>query len=172
MSRLTPSDVDRMVDLYTRQLLACSEIAPLFKCSRQRVWQLLKARGVERKDGGIEVKCAVCGSIVTRTRRRVRTTRQPYCSPACYAAFISRPDYQVNRQSCRRAVAILSGLTPWLHGYVVHHEDGNQGNNDLSNLFAFRTHAEHMTYHRSSLPTLAFSAAHRRWQEIVNPKFS
>ncbi len=47
----------------------------------------------------------------------------------------------------------------------MHHEDGNNENNVINNLWAFKTQAEHMRYHRGG-KSIAIKGSTRKWEDV------
>lgn len=162
---------DEMRRMYERELLSCDHIAKVYGCTRQRVWQILKAAGVQTVDHKRLVKCHVCGKEVQRHRSQVRKSRRQYCSTACYAAHVGSSAYQEHRQSSRIARAIAESLYEMQPEYQVHHLDGNQRNNELSNMVIFHSAHDHHTYHRSSRPVQAYSLSKREMVTLVNDRY-
>lgn len=157
--------------MYECELLSCDHIAKAYGCTRQRVWQLLRAAGVETTDHKRLARCHVCGEEVLRHRYQVRKSRKQYCGPGCYAKHVSSGDYQEHRHSSRVARAIAEKLYDMRPEYEVHHLDGNQRNNTLSNMVVFHSAHDHHTYHRSSRPVQAFSLSRREMVTLINNRY-
>lgn len=63
--------------------------------------------------------------------------------------YLRNPEYEAWRTGQRIARIILSEHLhrELISGEVVHHIDGNNRNNDLSNLMLFKNSSEHIAYH-------------------------
>jgi hypothetical protein len=82
-----------------------------------------------------------------------------YCNMQCYADSLAQHPYVPWRQGCRRARAIVAqyyGLHP---DQIVHHKDGDNRNNDLSNLMVFASNADHVAHHRGRTVAVLFDGA-------------
>lgn len=137
MRSLTPRAV-----LLRQQGWTQARIAQHFGVSRPAVCRYLKYRAAgkpTRKPRQLR-PCTYCHSTLTPLK---------FCSPACYHASYKKAPYIQNRHGQRlgrKTVAYFLGPLP--HRSVVHHEDRNTLNNAPQNLWLFRTHAEHQSYHR------------------------
>ena len=145
-----PQDI---VVLYTVQHLSCSGISKLSGITRQEVWKILRSEGINTskgKDGGtrVAVNCDFCGKEIQITRFKWRRSAKHFCSNACYFASIENPGYHPWRQGQRLARAIISQYFTLQEGNIVHHKDGDNRNNDRSNLAVYQSQANHMNHHR------------------------
>jgi hypothetical protein len=148
--RLKPQDI---VALATIQHLAPSQIAPIAGISRQAVWKALKRQGVitGKGPGGltrVQYLCDFCGNPSEMTRARWRNSSKHFCCEACYFASLENPGYHPWRQGQRLARAIVSQYFHINDGNVVHHKNGDNHNNDRSNLAVFRSQSDHIKHHR------------------------
>lgn len=147
--RIDPSAHRDIIEAYTIDLWPCSEIAEILHVSRQTVWKFLKKHGIDTSDHKLDVSCTTCSLVFKRTRKRVRTQLNHFCSSDCYSAFLDagKTNYNGTRHGqriARRLVADLFDLHP---EHVVHHEDRNTMNNQLSNLKVFACASDHIKYH-------------------------
>jgi hypothetical protein len=137
-----------MVSLYTQKHMTMRKIAAVAGVSAAWVCQCLHAAGIKREDGTqVTCLCDSCGSTFSRLRSRARAKRL-FCSDACYSEYLRSPGYVQSRQgqrNARKAVASIYGPLP--SGSVVHHEDGNDHNIEITNLKLFASHSDHMRYH-------------------------
>jgi len=148
---LKPQDV---VVLYTIQHLSCAQIAPIAGVSRQWIWRILKTCGVDtgKGEGGatrVKFECDFCGKPSEMHRARWRSNIKHYCCEPCYFASLENPGYHPWRQGQRLARAIVSQYFNLQNGNVVHHKDGDNRNNDRSNLAIYQFQADHMNHHRN-----------------------
>jgi len=149
-STLRPQDV---VVMSTVQHLAPSEIALISGVSRQWVWKILRQNGVNTAKGPggatrVMVECSTCGRVYEVTRRRWRDATNHYCSKDCYYASRYNPNYYQWRHGTRIARVIVSQYFNILPEHVVHHKDGDERNNDRSNLSVFASQSDHTKHHR------------------------
>jgi hypothetical protein len=56
-----------------------------------------------------------------------------------------------------------------IDGYIIHHMDGNTDNNNINNLAAFKSHSDHMAFHRFR-PTEALLGSTGKWERIVRSR--
>ena len=148
---LKPQDV---VVFYTVQHLSCAQIAPIAGISRQQVWKILKEQGINtsKGEGGatrVKYECDFCGKPSEMFRARYRNNIKHYCSPECYFAAIENPGYHPWRQGQRLARAIVAQYFDLQPDHVIHHKDGDNRNNDRSNLTVYSSQADHMNHHRN-----------------------
>lgn len=127
------------------------EVADTFGVSRQRIYQLRRENNINIHRP-IEKICKKCGKEFTVNRSRARNKEGVYCSTSCYIDDRREfADYQPNRQGQRIARKTIEqslgySLPDWC---VVHHEDGDNANNNLDNLTVFPSQTEHLRYHHS-----------------------
>lgn len=144
-SKLPPQDV---VYHYTVNHLTYEEIGKLYGVTRQAVYKVIKKQGITTQQGEhVDCECAYCGKSFTKTRKRWKSTMYHYCSENCYFASRENPAYLPWRQGLRLARAIVGQHFQLQPGHVVHHVDGNNHNNNLSNLWVFASNAEHTAFH-------------------------
>jgi hypothetical protein len=162
-----------IVMMYTVDFLSCGEIGEKIGCSRVRIHQILNGLGVDtsKRQRKAEVPCAICSKPVLKHKCQLKVNRKNYCSHECYHKAIASPGYQQWRQGTRYAREIVNKVFRLDPGNVVHHMDGDQGNNSKPNLFVFETAADHGAYHRSSRPIRAFSLKEFDWVTLENTKF-
>ncbi len=146
---LKPQDV---VAMATIQHLSPAQISNLVGISRQRVWKILKKSGVNTSKGPggitwVKCICPFCGKEFEIRRERWRNSEQHFCSKECYYASRENPGYHPWRQGQRLAKAIVSQYFHLEPENIVHHKDGNNRNNDRSNLLVFANHSDHMKFH-------------------------
>lgn len=147
-----------LVVLVNQIQLPMDEIETRTGLTRQGIWKRLKRAGVlvpRRAPGGAPSKvtiraCAFCGASVKRYKKRMIRQNQlnVFCNESCYVASLEQHPYEEWRQGTNLARAIVANHFPLERGQIVHHKDGDQRNNDLSNLMVFATQAQHMAFHR------------------------
>lgn len=137
----------RIITWYTVDHLTLAEIGRLIGMSKTAVMKRLHKAGITREHGTWATKpCAWC-SVEVRRHRRNLSAEQWYCTVEHYYASRENPDFQEWRHGGRLARAIVAQHYPIARGHVVHHKDGNQRNNDRSNLMVFASQADHLAYH-------------------------
>lgn len=114
-------------------------IARHLGCSAMGVKKYLNRVGVDTRVKLIEVKCYVCGKSVNRNRARVRTNRKNFCGRQCYWKHLESVSSVRSRNGLRHARKKVARYMKLDHEMVVHHEDGNELNNELKNLVDFIT---------------------------------
>ncbi len=149
---LRPQDV---VVLSTIQHLSPSQIAPIAGVSRQAVWKILQNEGVNTSKGPggatrVKYECDFCGKPFEMTRARWRNSMKHFCSTTCYFASLENPRYHPWRQGQRLARAIISQYFEIPEGAVIHYKDGDERNNNLSNLAVYASQGDHMANHRNN----------------------
>lgn len=98
------------------------------------------------------LRCALpsCGKpLPPKLRSQVRGRRH-FCSREHYWESVRKrgANYRPHRQGQRIARAAVSKYFALKQGHIVHHRDGNNRNNSLSNLAVFSSQAQHMAFHR------------------------
>ncbi len=138
-----------LVDLYTVKHLTLRQIAGIVGMSAPGVMARLRRAGVRASDGTwVNAACAFCGQQVKKSRAVARQHLKSYCNSECYYASLEANPYRPWRQGSRVARALVAQHFALDPDHIVHHEDGDQRNNDLANLRVFASQADHMAYHR------------------------
>ena len=148
----TKNDLDRQTleILYLDKCMRVTEIAKLTNKTRQRIWQLLKQYNIHNEN--MTIACLFCGDKFSAPRSAIRSGAGKYCCADHYNEHRREVnDYQPCREGQRIARRVIEAYLghPLPMGFIVHHEDGNQRNTDLKNLFVFPSHALHLQYHHA-----------------------
>jgi transposase-like protein len=152
--RLTDSEKVNIIKAYETDLIPMIELAKQHGVTRQCIHKLLRKAGVDTSKTGaanIEVSCTVCGTMFKKKRCQVRKAQHVFCSEACYFAWLKHGNGNpliMHRNCSRIARSIVSKYFALRPGNIVHHEDRNQYNNELSNLRVFACQGDHIRYHR------------------------
>lgn len=142
-------DTDYLVKLYTIDHLTLREIGKRVKLSAPGVNKRLRKAGITSDQGEhCTVICDFCGKEFDRTRKRAKAIGAKYCSMACYSAGITSPQSHLWRHGQRLARLIVAQHFDLQPGHVVHHKDGDDRNNDRSNLAVYASQAAHVSMHR------------------------
>jgi hypothetical protein len=96
----------------------------------------------------LEIECSNCGKYFHRYALIAKARIRNFCSYECYWGFIHNPNYLQNRHGQRIGRKKISKYFSFSKKNVVHHKDGNDLNNEISNLAVFKDHGHHMNYHR------------------------
>jgi hypothetical protein len=144
-------DTQDIVLMYTVQHLTSEEIGKIIGMSRTAICKRLKKWGIDSKMGTwVRVVCSFCGCdwIVQRsTWRNWKPDEHHYCRSACYYAARENSSYHPWRHGQRLARAIVAQYFDLQSDQIVHHEDGDNHNNDRANLKVFANQSDHMRYH-------------------------
>lgn len=162
-------DVDLAKVLYEEGLLSCEMIGREMGVTRQAVYEALMKAGVDTRKRDRVVRCAGCGGGVVRSRARIRGVERVFCGDVCRREWTKRGDFQAERVGSRRAKEVIGAVLGENAWFVAHHVDGNPGNNDRENLWAFRTQGDHMMYHRGGVG-VAFVLREGIWKEVRKEK--
>jgi hypothetical protein len=139
-----PGFLDLNVVRYWRAGYSLRMIGGLYGASAMGVKKHLNRLGVDtgRVCLHFETICAHCGRVcrVPRYRYRVALERPWYCSQGCRVGVSGGRAF-----GGRRVISVFLRLR---RGWVVHHEDGDDGNNELANLIVFRGQGDHLRWHR------------------------
>ena len=138
------ADVIKRYNNYER----VTEIANSYNVSRQAIIKLLRKSGVDTSKHRIQAECKTCGGQLLRNRRKLATTNSLFCCRECYYSFLHRLNFKPSRNGCREAVKIVAQYFCLRPDNVVHHVDGDQSNNELSNLMVFENPKDHLRHHR------------------------
>src|SRR3990167_6670628 len=142
-------DTDLLARLYTKDHLTLRQIAVKVGISATAVSGRLTRIGVTAKDGvWITRRCAYCGEPVQRPRSRSRGKLRVFCNDEHYYALLGDSGYTPWRHGSRLARAIVAQHFDLQPEQIVHHKDGDQRHNDLSNLAGSASHANHMGHRR------------------------
>ncbi len=139
-----------VVVMYTAQHLSSCEIQRLIGMSRTGIMKRLRKAGVTTNQGEwVNVACDFCGGQYRLVRSRWRKAEKHYCKTECYYAALENPGYHPWRQGQRLARAIISQYFTLQENNVIHHKDGDNRNNDRSNLAVYQSQSDHMNHHRN-----------------------
>jgi len=142
-------DVNAIVRWYTKDHLTCQEIADKVGVTRQSIANRLRRAHVTSEQGEwAETRCAFCSTQIRVTRKRWRTHTRVFCNAEHYYALLGDSGYTPWRHGSRLARAIVAQHFDLRSEQIVHHKDGDQRHNDLSNLAVYASHADHMAHHR------------------------
>jgi hypothetical protein len=158
-------DYSPSIEMYQTQLMSCQMIADYFKVSRQTIFKYLRQHGVSTAKHKISINCEICQKEILKPRCYTRKTTHHFCSRKCYYTWINNPNYNQHRQGQRIAREVFEQSVGFSHDWVLHHVDGNNDNNDISNLWAFKTNSDHMRYHRGG-ESLALIGSLGLWQVV------
>ena len=146
--RLSNKQKVDIVEAYSIHLTPATELADKYGVTRQGIYKILKASGVDTTKKLIPVSCTVCGKILYRNKARIRRQLNHFCSPECYGSFLKAGTTPVNsRHGQRIARTIVSQHFQLQDLHVVHHESHNQLDNSLDNLRVFACQGDHIRYH-------------------------
>lgn len=148
--RLKESEKHEIVGLYVDELVPMIELAEKYGKTRQGIWKILKVRGVNTTKRKLEVQCKWCEKVFDRTKGRIRSQKYHFCCTDCYYSYIGEIgiNYKPNRHGQRIGRMKVSEYFELLPGMVVHHEDGDDMNNQIENLKVFANNGDHVRYHR------------------------
>lgn len=127
------------------------EVADHLGITRVRLWQICKAHGI-KPHRPVERICAYCGGKFFSKRSVVRDGGGLYCNDKCYHGHRNEvSDYFPSKQGRRKSRKVIEGWLgfPLPDGFVVHHEDGDNDNFVIGNLFVFPAHSAHLKYHHA-----------------------
>lgn len=143
-----PAKTSDLAFMYTQQHLTLRQIAVLVGMSAAGVNKRLKKLGIKYQESAwVLVNCGTCGQQIRRTRSDWRKNIESYCNDECRNVYLSNPEYNQSRSGQRQARAIVSQFFDLQPGHVVHHEDSNDNNNEISNLKVFANNSDHLKYH-------------------------
>lgn len=129
------------------------EIGKEYGTTRQAVYYFVKKYGLLVKDAeNVAFKCDTCGKDSTVTRKRFKRSIKHFCSMECYKGYLRNSEYIQSRTGQRHGREVVEkyyGRILQL-GEVVHHVDGDNTNNDISNLIVFKSHSEHLEHHHKA----------------------
>jgi predicted P-loop ATPase len=141
---------EELEKLYLVDHLTMQQIGNKFGFTRAWICRLAKKYGIDAsKAERFDVKCDICGTVFSTTRKRFTKSIKHFCRKDCYTRYLNNDEYKQNRTGQRRARKVVEeALGRSLRiGEIVHHEDGDNMNNELDNLKLFGSHSEHLAYH-------------------------
>lgn len=156
MRKITVKQELEIVRAYEIDLARCSELAEKYGITRAGIHRLLKRNGVDATKGGVncrhDVTCKHCGGTFNVNRARLRSAKNLYCSKKCWLAHLDNIKIgKLSRAGLYQARKALLNAGVWAHlapKVVVHHVDGNDNNNAISNLEIYATQGDHLRMHR------------------------
>lgn len=153
--RVVPLSMElEIVKAFEVDLVRIVDLAKMYGISRQGMYKLLKRNGVDTTKSGEnawhEVSCRTCGAIIKRRRATLRNQENHYCNNKCYYRHLGSISIGVvtSRAGMYMARSIVSLFYEYKGGEVVHHIDGDETNNKLSNLAIFKCNGDHLLFHR------------------------
>ena len=93
------------------------------------------------------MNCAYCGSGLNLIRCKWRRSKRHFCNEHCYYASRENPAYNEWRAGQQQARASVAKYFKLEQGHIVHHKDGDNSNNALTNLAVFASQSDHMKHH-------------------------
>ena len=158
-----------LVVLVNQKRLPLAEVMAQTGMTRQGIWKRLRKAGelVKRREKGgaackvVHLPCAFCGATTTKYRKPLLQSSRmnSYCGQECYFAALESHGYEEWRQGSRLARAIVAQHFALQPDHIVHHKDGNQRHNDLSNLMVFKSQGDHVGHHRGRKVQALFDVA-------------
>lgn len=149
---LHPVQTGYLVKLYKRKGLTMSEIGLEVGMSSAGVWRRLKQAGV--RNCWIEVECGWCERVFEKPRHAWKKSEYHYCSVTCCSAATKAQHAdkayvgsKEGRERARNLVSEWFELKGGHDGHIVHHVDGDEEHNELSNLWVFKNHSDHHRWH-------------------------
>lgn len=141
---------DQLEQWYLKDHLTMQEIGAKLGRTRQAIHERMRRLGIDTAKGErFEVVCDSCHQPFTTTRKRFLAAVKHFCCHKCYTIYLHSNDYLQNRTGQRLGRIVMSDHLgrDLVIGEVVHHVDGNNLNNDISNLMLFKSHSEHILFH-------------------------
>lgn len=126
---LTNIDENMLLDLYINQKMSMRQIAKYFNCTHNLISKKLKMMNIELRSG---------------------YDKEYYKNRKCYErpSFIDGSGYVVSKTKRQHRVIMEKHLGRKLTKEEhVHHIDFDKTNNDIANLFLFKTNSLHHLYH-------------------------
>ena len=147
-------DPDRARLLWEDKLYSLQMIGNELGFSRVGIQKCLNRNGIDTSKQATwqTIKCRHCGKEIKRRRARVRNSEKQFCNEECYYNYLHNPGFYQWRHGTRIARKVLSNVFKVEQGNITHHIDGDQRNNDISNLMVFETAHDHHKWHRLDNP--------------------
>jgi hypothetical protein len=137
-----------LVELYSKQHLTLREIATKVGMSAQAICKRLRRAGVKATDGTwVTRDCEFCGKSIQVRRGVARRSIASYCNTECYYASRENLNYKPWRQGQRLARALVAQYFKLEPEHVVDHRDGDERNNNITNLRVYASQSDHMKMH-------------------------
>ena len=165
--RLTDKEKVDIIRAYETDLIPMQVLAKQHGVTRQGIFKMLVQAGVNTHKGPegasqITFSCTVCGKEGMMTRGRFRKSKHVFCGEPCYFAWLKHGNGNplvMHRNSSRQARAIISDHFALRPSNIVHHEDRNQYNNELSNLKVFANQGDHVRHHRGFIVPILWDSS-------------
>ena len=160
---------DKIIKMFTEELLSLEIIANVFNGSRMGIKLLLNRYGIDTSKKVYKVNCKVCSNIFFRNKKRINRNNKlvgNFCSQKCYFDYLnSNSIYNEPSEKPygkRQAQRISRDIIKNIYGKlpkdsVVHHIDGNEYNYQLNNLLLLDSQKSHLMIHRGyGIPIILF----------------
>ena len=157
--KLTEKEATQIAQLFCEECLPGPKIRDILHLpvSNRGMIHYIKLMGLGYpRSWQLHCICPVCGRQYT-TNRYFISHGKKYCSIGCYhqrlrdnaiGEFLSGSNKTMGSRRARQVVTEIVDTSEWPPSWVIHHEDGNQLNNEPHNLKAFRDQGDHLRYHR------------------------
>jgi len=156
---------DKAKEMFRDDLMSLEQIGKKYNVSRQSVKVFLNKNGINTSRGQFFIICDNCGVRKYKPRNQIRGKVHKFCSGKCYFEFLNNPNYKESMQGQRLGRSEIEKKFG-LFDFVIHHKDGNDLNNNLSNLVAFKSHSDHMKFHRFS-PVKGLDCSTGEWVKMM-----
>lgn len=148
-NRINKESYAEIVNLYVNEFERTPIIAEKFNTTERSIIRLLNRLGVDTSKRKYPVSCSACGKTLYRSRGRIRKNNNHYCDYTCLSAgLLANSDYKRRGRGVQIARQIVSEYFELSEGNVVHHIDGNNYHNNITNLMVFKNQGDHVRYHR------------------------
>lgn len=174
--KIPESEHAKIIHAFTVELETIISLSARYGVSRQAIYKILRLNGVDTTKSGTNawhtVSCHHCGAPVLVRRARLRNKNNLFCGNDCWLQYLNsissgkldRYGMMVGRETVR---TLWPGLQP---GMVVHHIDGDDKNNNVSNLLVYATQGDHLRAHRGypADPVWVGAEHIELWQALVD----
>ena len=145
-------DIEKAKELWDK-MYSLQMISDEIGFSRAGIQKALNRAGVDTSKEATwqTLECPQCGETFKKSRALTRNhPGKMYCGSKCYYDSIHNPAFVEWRQGTRVARDIISQHIDIPAKAIAHHKDGDERNNDVSNLMLFANQSDHMTWHRAA----------------------
>lgn len=132
----------QLINLYKNQGLTLRQIAKKYKVSHQNIHQRLKRLGIIKNDLRVQVNCDSCGKIKQISVSRSKKQQKHYCNMTCLAISKEKGHYKIWKREQKISRVEVGKHFKLVPEYVVDYVDGDNKNNDISNLVVYASEEE------------------------------
>lgn len=151
-SKFTTSQIQDMIDDYSKYHLPLNSIAKSYSITKMAVWKILRKNGVNTSKVStmVSTKCHWCQKPIQVKKCIYNMYLHHFCCNHHYFQWLNRnvSPFIRHRHSIKIAKKVVSKYFQLSSDHVIHFLDGDQANNSPQNLSVFNSRKEYIKFRR------------------------